>query len=98
HREIVPAGYQEFFGREARDDFVASFGDNDFLLDARGTPAIRRGPEGFQSEHHARLDFAGVIERDEAADHWLLPDGEANAVTVLQCEAGLLVRETEFLC
>src|SRR5208282_5345268 len=88
---------QQFLGREARDDFVAGLGDDDFFLDTRGAPAISRGPESFQRKHHSWLDFAGVIERHETADYRLLPDGEADAVTVLQREAGFLVRETEFL-
>src|SRR5271165_6459048 len=62
HREIVSAGHQQFFGREARDDFVAGFGDHDFFFDAGRAPSIGRGPESFEREHHARLDFAGMFQ------------------------------------
>ena len=44
NRVVVSPRNQKLLGREARDDLVASFGDDDFFLNARGTPAIRRGP------------------------------------------------------
>src|ERR1700732_3688058 len=47
-REMVFSGYQKLLGRKAGDDFVASFRDDDFFLDASSTPAVGRGPEGFQ--------------------------------------------------
>src|SRR5580693_4276210 len=97
HGEIMSAGNQELFGREARNDFVAGFGDHDFFFDASGTPAIGRWPESFQREHHPRLDFAGMLQRYQTADYRLLPDGETNAVTILQREGGFLVREAELL-
>src|ERR1700758_3992488 len=71
--------------------------DYDFFFDASGAPAVSRRPESLEGEHHARLDFDGVLERDETADYRLLPDGEADAVSVLQGEGGFFVGETEIL-
>src|SRR6202035_5218031 len=53
--------------------------------------------ESFESKHHPRLDSHGLLERNQAADHRLLPDGEADTVAVLQSETGFFVRETELL-
>src|SRR6202522_2363489 len=93
----MPAGYQKFFRGEACDHFMASFSDDDFFLDPSGTPAIRRGPKSLQRKHHARLDLARMLQRHQAADYRLLPDGEANAVAVLQRESRLLIGKTELL-
>jgi len=46
---IGRAGHKKFFGREARDDFVACFGDYNFLLDARGAPAVRSPARMFRA-------------------------------------------------
>ena len=44
----MSARNQKFFGGEARDDFVASFGDDDLFFDAGCAPSIastaRRSP------------------------------------------------------
>ena len=95
HGEVVRAGDEKFFRREPRDHFVPRRGDYDFFFDARRAPAVRRRPEGFQREHHARLDLHRMLERNQAADHRLLPDGEPDAVAVLQRERGFFVGEAE---
>src|ERR1019366_2705620 len=97
HRVIVGAGDEEFVGGEARDDLVARFGDDDFFFDAGRAPAVLCGPEGFEREDHAGLDFVGVLQRNEAADDGLFPDRKADAVAVLQAEGGFFVGEAEFL-
>src|SRR3972149_5773643 len=84
--------------REFRDDLVPLFGHDDFFFDARGAPAIRRGPECFKRKDHPRLDFNGMIERNESADHWLFPDGETDAVAVLKREAGFFIWKSKLLC
>jgi hypothetical protein len=38
-----------------------------------------------------------MLERNQAADDRLLPDGQADAVTVLQRESGFFIGETELL-
>ena len=48
-----------------------------------------------EGEHHARLDLVRVVERDQPADHRLLPDRQADAVAHLQREGRLLVREAD---
>src|SRR6266478_5277643 len=94
---IWRAGPTKFFGREARDDFVACFGDHNFLLDARGAPAVARRPECFEREHHARLDLVRMLERHEPTDYRLLPDRQTDSVTILQRERRLFIREAELL-
>src|ERR1700757_2913548 len=95
HREVVSARNQKFFGREARDDFVARRSDHDLFFNASGAPSVRRRPERLQRENHSRLDLTGMVERHESADDWLLPDREANAVAILQSESRFFVRESE---
>src|SRR5437879_3535361 len=97
HREVVCACHQQFFGREARDHFVAGRRDHDFFLDARRAPAVGGGPEGLQRKHHARLQFVRVLQRDQAADHRLLPNRQAHSVPKLQCECPLLTRDSKLL-
>src|SRR5690349_18041057 len=38
-----------------------------------------------------------MVQRYEAAEHWLLPDRQSDSVTVLQCETSFLIGEAEFL-
>ena len=73
------------------------FGDYYFFFDASGAPAVGRRPEGFEREYHARFDFAGMFKGYQAADDGLLPDGQADAMTILQRESGFFVGETELL-
>src|SRR5690606_14495735 len=80
------AGDQQILGGELGDHLAAVGGDHDLLLDARGTPAVGRGPVGLQGEHHPLLQHLGVLERGEPGEDRLLPDGETDTVTVLQCE------------
>src|ERR1700722_7575648 len=94
---IVRAGYQQLFGGEARDNFVSGGRDYDLLFDARGAPAIGGGPERFEREYHARFDGDRMLEGNQAADDGLLPDGEADAVAVLQGEGVFFILETEIL-
>ena len=97
HGEIVRARHQQLLGREARDHFVAGFGDHDFFLDARRAPAVLRGPESFEREHHAGLDLVGMFQRNQPADHRLLPDRQADAVAELQREGRFFIGEAELL-
>src|SRR3984957_437361 len=92
---IVRAGYQQLFGGEARDNFVSGGRDYDLLFDARGAPAIGGGPERFEREYHARFDGDRMLEGNQAADDGLLPDGEADAVAVLQGEGVFFILENE---
>src|ERR1700689_5283694 len=86
--EIVRAGHQKFFRRETRDHFVSGWRNYNFFFDARRAPSVGRRPERFQRKHHAGLDFYRVLERNQTADHGLLPDSESDAVAILQREAG----------
>ena len=97
HGEVVRARDQQLLGREARDHFVARFRDDDLFLDARRAPAVGGRPECFQREHHARLEFVRVIQRDQPADHRLFPDRQPDPVAELQRERRLFVREAELL-
>src|SRR5579862_2874542 len=76
---------------------MSGFRDDDFFLDARRAPSVRRRPESFEREHHARLQFVRMVERYKAADNRLFPDREANAVAVLQGERRFFIWESEFL-
>src|SRR5579871_866807 len=96
-RVVMSAGDHQLFGRELGDDFVAGWRHDDFFFDARGAPAVLRRPERFEREDHARLKRVRMIQRNQAADHWLFPDRQADAVAVLQSEGGLFVREAELL-
>ena len=89
------AGDQQFFRREARDDFAAIFGDDDFFFETRGGPAVGCGPVGFQREDHAFFDHFGMIEGNQAAEDRFLPDRQADAVAILQCKGGFFVGEAE---
>ncbi len=71
--------------------------DDDLFFDARGAPAIGRRPERFEREHHARLDLVRMFERNQAADHRLFPDGQPDAVAVLQREGSFFIGEAELL-
>src|SRR3984893_7455942 len=62
HGEIVGAGDHKIFSRETCDDFVTSFGNDNFFLDARGTPAVGGGPERLESKHHSWFDFVRMLE------------------------------------
>ena len=95
YREIVSPGNQKLLSRETRYDLMAGFGDDDFFLDTGGAPAIGRWPESFQREDHARLDFARMLKRYETADYRLFPDGETDAVTILESEGSFLVGEAK---
>src|SRR3990172_11265950 len=97
HSEIMRSSYQQLFGRESRDDFMTGLGDDNFLLDPSGAPSIARGPERFECENHARFDLVRMLQRYQTADHRFFPNGQANAIAVLQREARLFVRETELL-
>src|SRR5271163_186122 len=76
---------------------MAGFGNDDFFFNPSGAPAVGRRPESFESKHHAGFDFARMLQRNQAADHRLLPNGEADSVTILQCESRFFVGEPEFL-
>src|SRR5207249_3645233 len=53
--------------------------------------------ERLECDHHPLLDRLRMVERDQAAEDWLLPDREPDAVPVLERERRLLVREAELL-
>ena len=65
---------EQLFRREARDDFVAGFGHDDFFLDARRAPAVLRGPERLERKDHSGLDLAWMLFRYQFADYRFLPD------------------------
>src|ERR1017187_10203509 len=91
------ARHQELFGGKSGDHFVSRGRDYDFFFNTRRTPAIGGRPEGFESEYHAGLDGDGMFEGNQTADHRLLPDGESDAMSVLQRERGFFVREAKIL-
>src|SRR6266536_3021129 len=95
HCPVAVPGDQHVLGREPGDDLAAVVGYAALLLDPRGRRAVRRRPVGLQRENHAWLDALGVLERHQPAEDRLLPDGQADAVAVLQGEGGLLAREAE---
>src|ERR1700678_2043868 len=76
---------------------MAGFGDDNFFFNPRGAPPIGRWPESFECKHHARFDLARVLQRNQAADHRLLPDGKANSVTILQRKCRFFVGKPELL-
>src|SRR5580700_1072119 len=96
HREIVRAGNQKFLRRKPRDHFVPCRRHHDLFFDARRAPAIGGRPESFQSKHHAGFYLDRMLERYQAADHRLLPNGESDAVAILQRETGFFIGEAEF--
>src|SRR5215472_12553813 len=65
-REVVSSRYEQFFGREARDDFVARGRDDNFFFNSRSAPTVGGGPERLECEHHAGLDLAGMVEGHQA--------------------------------
>src|ERR1700722_325066 len=90
-------GDEQFLGGEAGDYFLPSLGDDDFFFNASSSPTVGRGPESFERKNHARFDLVGMVQRNHSADDWLFPNGQADAVTVLQRERGLFIRKSEFL-
>src|ERR1019366_348930 len=88
---------EEFFGRESGDDFVTFLRYDDLFLNAGRAPAVGGGPEGLQCKHHSGFDFLWMLERDKPADDGLLPDGEADAMAILQSESRFFVGESEVL-
>ncbi len=85
------------FGGKLGDHLRAVAGDDEFLLDPRRPPAVRRGPVGLQREDHAYFEHLGLVERDEPAEDRLLPDRQAYSVPELEGERSFLVRESELL-
>ncbi len=96
-RVVAAPGDQQLLGGELRDHLASVGGHDDLLLDARRTPAVCGGPIGLEREHHALLELLGVLERDQAREDRLLPDGQPDTMTVLEGECGLLVGEAELL-
>ena len=94
---VALAGDQEVLGGELGDHLAPVGGDDDLLLDPGRRPAVAGGPVGLEREDHALLEHLRVVERDQPAEDRLLPDGQADAVAVLQRERRLLVREPELL-
>src|SRR5579884_1624405 len=94
---LAAGGHEQLLGREARDHLAPVLRDDELLLDPRRRPAVRRGPEHLEGEDHALLDRLRIVEGDEAREDRLLPDRETDAVSVLERERGLLVREAELL-
>src|SRR5215469_18715684 len=94
---VLAARHQQFLRGKLCDHLTAVRGDDEFLLDPRGRPAIAGGPVGLQGENHALLQRLGMIQRHQPAEDRLLPDGQADPVAVLQAEGGGLVGETELV-
>ena len=94
---IADPGHQQLLGRKPGDDLAAVAGDDQLLFDACCRPAVGGGPEGLQCEGHALFDHFGAVQRGVAAEDGLLPDGESDAVAVLEGECSLLTGESELL-
>ena len=95
---VVPhPAHQQLLRRELGDDLAPVRRHHQLLLDTGRRPAIRRWPEGLQSEGHAFLNGLGGVQRDVPAEDWLLPDGEPHPVPVLQRKGRLLAGETKLL-
>src|SRR5215469_9285973 len=94
---VLGAGDEQLLRGKSGDDFVAGRGHDDFLFDAGSAPAISRRPERLQRKYHPRLDLLRMIEGNETADNRLLPDGEADSMTVLQSESRLFIGKAEVL-
>src|SRR5215472_10271691 len=95
---VVHASHQQIFSWEARDDLAAVFSDNKLLLDASRRPTITGRPEGLKGEDHALLNHFWMVERDKAAEDRFLPDGESDAMTVLEREGRFFIREAKLFC
>jgi hypothetical protein len=96
-RVVALAGDEELLGGELGDHLGSGRGDEELLLDPRGTDAVGRRPVGLQGEDHPLLEHLRVVERGEPAEDGPLPDAQPEAVPVLQRESGLLVGEPELL-
>ena len=84
---VVPhPAHQQLLRRELGDDLAPVSRHHQLLLDTGRRPAIRRRPEGLQSEGHPLLNGLRGIQRDVPAEDGLLPDGEPHPVPVLQRE------------
>jgi hypothetical protein len=59
---VLAAGDHQVLGREPRDHVAAVCGDDQLLFDSRRRPAVGRGPERLEREHHALLDDLRVLE------------------------------------
>src|SRR5215469_13461235 len=95
---VTNARYQQIFGWEARNNFAPIFGDHKLFFDARSRPAIACWPERLERENHPLFDHLRMVERDQAAKDWLLPDRESYAVAILQSKCCFLVWKSELLC
>ena len=94
---VRAAGDEQLVGREAGDHVAAGRGHDDLFLDPRRGPPVRRGAVGLEREDHPFLELDRVLERMDARDHRRLVEPDADAVSELEAEAGLLVREAELL-
>ena len=94
---VRAAGDEQLVGREARDHVAPGRGHDDLFLDPRRRAPVRRGAVGLEREDHAFLELDRVLERVDARDHRRLVEPDADAVSELEAEAGLLVREAELL-
>ena len=76
-RVIGLAGDQQVLGREPGDHLAAVLGDDELLLDPGRRPAVARGPERLEREHHPLANLLRMIERYEPREDRLLPDRRA---------------------
>ncbi len=88
---------EQLVGREAGDHVAAGRGHDHLFLDPRRRAPVRRSAVGLEREDHPFLELDGVLERMDARDHRGLVEPDADAVSELETEAGLLVREAELL-
>src|SRR6266566_7284609 len=88
----------QLLGGKACDDLTAIFCYHELLLDARRRPPVGCRPECLESKDHTFFDYFCMIKRNQPAEDRLLPDSQAHAMTVLECEGSFFVRETKFLC
>src|SRR5438132_13183307 len=95
--KIMCHGDEKLLRRKTCDYLTAIFSHHDFFLETRRRPAIGCRPVSFQSEHHAFLDYLGVVERNQTAEYRLFPDRQTHAMTILQRERRLFVGKTELL-
>ncbi len=94
---VRAAGDEQLIGREAGDHVAPGRGHDDLFLDPRRGPAIRRSAVGLEREDHPFLELDRVLEGMDARDHRRLVEPDADAVSELETEAGLFVREAELL-